>query len=217
MKHIWLNNPVIPNLSYFLRAGVLMRNRLNSSRQMELMSLWCMITVICSFDLDFSGYEKYHLVAWSMGVYIAPLLRDVLPEFTTAVALNGTPMPIDNEFGIPVRTFDLTLKYAAEGLKGKFYQNVFFDEAQVEKYWVNPVNRTIEDRVEELQALKTWIYDKPVDASGFYQKAYVSEHDKIIPPKNQRNAWEKLGVPVLPLPDGHFPFFNFTSWKEICK
>ncbi|MCM1009587.1 MAG: DUF452 family protein [Fusobacterium sp.] len=170
-----------------------------------------------TFDLDFSGYEKYHLAAWSMGVYIAPLLRDVLPEFTTTVALNGTPMPIDNEFGIPVRTFDLTLKYAADGLKGKFYQNVFFDDAQVEKYWANPVNRTIEDRVEELKALKSWIYDKPVDASGFYQKAYVSEHDKIIPPKNQRNAWDKLGVPVLALPDGHFPFFNFTSWKEICK
>lgn len=170
-----------------------------------------------AFDLDFSGYEKYYLLAWSMGVYIAPILRNILPAFEAAVALNGTPMPIDNEFGIPVRTFDLTLKYAAEGLKGKFYQNVFFDDVQVEKYWANPVKRTIDDRVEELQALKSWIYDKPVNAAGFYQKAFVSEHDKIIPPKNQHNAWQKLGVSVTPLPDGHFPFYNFKSWKEICK
>lgn len=217
MKHIWLNKSGNSELVIFFAGWSF------DAEPFKFLAADGVDVVVVydyrnlSFDLDFSGYEKYHLVAWSMGVYIAPLLRDVLPEFTTAVALNGTPMPIDNEFGIPVRTFDLTLKYAAEGLKGKFYQNVFFDEAQVEKYWVNPVNRTIEDRVEELQALKTWIYDKPVDASGFYQKAYVSEHDKIIPPKNQRNAWEKLGVPVLPLPDGHFPFFNFTSWKEICK
>lgn len=217
MKHIWLNKSGNSELVIFFAGWSF------DAEPFKFLAADGVDVVVVydyrdlSFDLDFSGYEKYHLAAWSMGVYIAPLLRDVLPEFMTSVALNGTPMPIDNEFGIPVRTFDLTLKYAAEGLKGKFYQNVFFDDAQVEKYWANPVNRTIEDRVEELQALKTWIYDKPVDASGFYQKAYVSEHDKIIPPKNQRNAWEKLGVPVLPLPDGHFPFFNFTSWKEICK
>lgn len=217
MKHIWLNKSGNSELVIFFAGWSF------DAEPFKFLAADGVDVVVVydyrdlSFDLVFSGYEKYHLAAWSMGVYIAPLLRDVLPEFMTSVALNGTPMPIDNEFGIPVRTFDLTLKYAAEGLKGKFYQNVFFDAAQVEKYWANPVNRTIEDRVEELQALKTWIYDKPVDASGFYQKAYVSEHDKIIPPKNQRNAWEKLGVPVLPLPDGHFPFFNFTSWKEICK
>lgn len=217
MKHVWLNKSGNSELVIFFAGWSF------DAEPFKFLKVDGVDVVVVydyrglSFDFAFSGYEKYHLVAWSMGVYIAPLLRAVLPEFATAVALNGTPMPIDNEFGIPVRTFELTLRYAAEGLKGKFYQNVFFDETQVEKYWANPVKRTIDDRVEELQALKTWIYDKPVDALGFYKKAYVSEHDKIIPPKNQRNAWEKLGVPVLPLPDGHFPFFNFTSWKEICK
>ena len=67
-----------------------------------------------TLDVDFSGYEKYYLIGWSMGVYIAALLKDKLPEFQRTIALNGTPMPIDNGFGIPHRTFDLTLKYAAE-------------------------------------------------------------------------------------------------------
>ncbi len=217
MKHTWLNKSGNPELVIFFAGWSF------DAEPFKFLKTDGVDVVVVydyrdlKFDLDFSGYEKYHLVTWSMGVYIAPLLRDVLPEFNTAVALNGTTTPIDNEFGIPVRTFDLTLKYAEEGLKGKFYQNVFFDEEQVQKYWANPVNRTIDDRVEELQALKSWIYDKPALADGFYKKAFVSDHDKIIPPKNQRNAWQKLGVPVTALADGHFPFYNFTSWKEICK
>ncbi len=168
-------------------------------------------------DADFSDYEKYYLATWSMGTYIAALLKDKLPKFERTVALNGTTMPIDNEYGIPKRTFDLTLKYAAEGLKGKFYENVFYGEEQLKKYWAAPVERTIENRVEELQRLKESIVENRVDAYGFYKIAYVSENDKIIPPRNQHNAWEELGVSVIILPDGHFPFYNFKSWKEICK
>lgn len=217
MKHTWLNKSGNSELLIFFAGWSFDAEPFKFLRTDGLDVVVLYDYRDLTLDLDFSGYEKYYLAAWSMGVYIASLLRDILPEFIATVALNGTPMPIDNEYGIPVRTFDLTLKYAAEGLKGKFYQNVFFDEAQVEKYWQTPVNRTVEDRVEELKALKSWINSKTVDASGFYRKAYVSEYDKIIPPKNQRNAWNKLGVPFYALPDGHFPFFNFTSWKEICK
>jgi len=170
-----------------------------------------------SFDVDFKGYEKYYLVTWSMGVYIASLLRNVLPKFEKAVAFNGTPTPIDDELGIPQRTFDLTLKYASDGLKGKFYQNVFFNAEQLEHYRENPVQRTIEDRVEELNALKKYIVEKSADALNFYNLAYVAEHDKIIPTKNQLRAWEKLGVNVKMLPDGHFPFYNFANWEDLCK
>lgn len=180
--------------------------------------------VLCFYDYneldltaDFSGYSEYYLVTWSMGGYIATLLKDKLPKFNKKIALNGTPMPIDNEFGIPQRTFDLTLKYAADGLKGKFYQNVFFNEEQLTRYFAQPVLRTIENRVEELHSLKDTILANPTYATGFYDVAYVSQNDKIIPPKNQIRAWEKLNVPIIELADGHFPFYNFTSWKEICK
>ncbi len=217
MKHVWLNKSGNKDLVIFFAGWSFDAEpfKFLAADDVDVVVVYDYRDLV--FDADLSGYEQYYLIAWSMGVYIAPLIKNMLPNFVNATALNGTPMPIDNEFGIPVRTFDLTLKFAAEGLKGKFYQNVFFDEAQVEKYWANPVKRSIEDRVDELKALKSWINDKPVDAKDFYKKAFVSEHDKIIPPKNQLNAWQKLQVSVTSLPDGHFPFFNFKSWKEICK
>lgn len=217
MKHAWLNKSGNSELVIFFAGWSFDEKPFGflDSTGVDVVVIYDYRNLL--LDVDFSGYEKYYLAAWSMGVYIAPLLADKLPACEKYIALNGTPMPIDNEFGIPLRTFDLTLKYAADGLKGKFYQNVFYDEEQVEKYWSCPVLRTIDDRVEELHALKSWISDKPVDARGFYNKAYVSEHDKIIPTKNQLKAWAKLGVQVATLPDGHFPFFNFKCWKEICK
>lgn len=170
-----------------------------------------------NFDLDLNGYEKYYLIAWSMGVFIAALLKDKLPPIEKAIALNGTPFPINNDFGIPNKTFELTLKYAEEGLKGKFYQNVFFDKNQLEKYLKHPIERTIENRVQELHSLKNIISKQNINTQNFYNIAYVAEHDKIIPPKNQIKAWESLNVKIIKLADGHFPFYNFKSWKEICK
>ena len=217
MKHVWLNKENNSSLVLFFAGwsfdGEPFKFLDNSG-----------FDVVCFYDyrdlnidVDFSGYDKYYLATWSMGVYIAPLVRENLPKFEKAIALNGTPTPIDNELGIPVRTFELTLKFASEGLKGKFYQNVFFDAEQLERYQKTPVLRTISDRVEELHILKNSIVSTPANAENFFDVAYVSEHDKIIPAKNQLNAWQKLNVPVIKLADGHFPFYNFTSWKEICK
>lgn len=217
MKHYWLNKSGNSELLIFFAGWSFDENPFKFLKTEELDVLVIYDYRDLTLDVDFFGYEKYYLVAWSMGVYIAALLKEKLPAFERTVALNGTPMPIDNEFGIPNRTFDLTLKYAAEGLKGKFYQNVFYGEEQLEKYWAEPVARTVEDRVEELHSLKKCINGTPAAARGFYKIAYVSENDKIIPPRNQHNAWEELEVSVIILPDGHFPFYNFKSWKEICK
>ena len=65
-------------------------------------------------------YKKYFLISWSMGVFSAYLLKDKLPEFSKKIAINGTPYPVDNEFGIPLKPFLLTLRHAEKGLEEKF-------------------------------------------------------------------------------------------------
>ena len=150
-----------------------------------------------------------------MGVYTAYLLKDKLPDFTSKIAVNGTPYPIDNDFGIPERTFDLTLKYAESGLQGKFYENVFSDKELLEKYLENPVKRTIQNRVNELQSLNELIRSQNITYNGnFYNKAIIGDNDKIIPTKNQIKMW---GNSAKIINSGHFPFYNYTSWDEICK
>ena len=168
----------------------------------------------------FEGYEKYYLISWSMGVYIAYLLRDSLPLFEKKIAINGTPFPVDNELGISIKTFELTLKYVDSGLKGKFQQNLFKAHDDYEKYLTSPVARSIENRAEELISLDTFIKGREVEYSKFYDCAIVSDTDKIIPTRNQVRCWEKFDTPIAMMDSGHFPFYEFTSWNEIldkCK
>lgn len=163
---------------------------------------------------DFGNYSKKILITWSMGVFAAYLLKDKLPQFDKKIAVNGTPYPVDDKFGIPHKTFDLTLKYAETGLQGKFYQNVFSSEEFLAKYLKNPVQRSIAERVEELVSLDKLIKNTEINYEKFYDKALVGLRDKIIPTKNQLAFWGDI---AQTLDCGHFPFYNYKSWDEICN
>ena len=76
----------------------------------------------------FAKYTKKTLLTWSMGVFAAYLLKDRFKDFDKKIAINGTPFPVDDEFGIPQKPFLLTLRHAKTGLEGKFYQNIFEKE-----------------------------------------------------------------------------------------
>ena len=165
----------------------------------------------------FPKYRTSTLITWSMGVYVAYLLKDILPKFDTKIAITGTPYPIHDECGIPVKTFDLTLKYVDTGLQGKFQKNLFKTPEEYEKYIKTPVKRTIENQKAELIALNDFIKNKKIGYEKFYDCAIISDTDKIIPTRNQKNCWEKFGTPYKILDSGHFPFFNFNSWEDIIK
>lgn len=166
--------------------------------------------------IEIPVYESYYLITWSMGVFIAYLLREYLPEFSKKIAINGTPFPIHNEWGIPHRTFDLTLKYVDTGLQGKFQRNLFKDDESFEKYMNNKVLREIPEQADELSVLKNLISNSKLSYDKFYDCAIISDSDKIVPTKNQINCWEgKLDVCIIE--SGHFPFYEFTGWKDILE
>jgi len=182
--------------------------------------------VVVFYDYNFiddfkkfeNKYEKIHLIAWSMGVYTAYTLKDRLPKFDTKLAINGTVFPVDNEYGIPEKPFILTLKHAEKGLEEKFYQNIFMNSEEYEKYTKTQVSRSIDNRVEELKNLYNRIQNSQKDYKKFYDKAIISSNDKIIPTKNQINFWTKYNTPYEIIESGHFPYYNFSDWKEIiCK
>ena len=169
-----------------------------------------------NFDLpEICQYKDYYLIDWSMGVFAAYQLRGKLPKFNKRIAVNGTPFPVDDEFGIPHKPFLLTLRHAKTGLEGKFYQNIFEKQEEFERYKTTPVERSIENREQELNTL----YDKIKTADkiyeNYYDKALVSNNDKIIPTKNQLNFWQSKAEIIE---SGHFPYYNFKSWNEIlCR
>lgn len=160
-------------------------------------------------------YKEYYLITWSMGVFTAYQLRDKLPEFKIKLAVNGTPFPVDDKFGIPQKPFLLTLRHAKTGLEGKFYQNIFDNQDEFERYMQSPVERSIENREEELKTLYDKIKVTEKIYTDYYDKALVSSNDKIIPAKNQLNFWQNKAEIIE---SGHFPFYHFNSWNEIlCK
>ena len=164
---------------------------------------------------DEKAYKNIRLVSWSMGVFIAYYLRDKLPEFSYKLAVNGTPFPVDNTRGIPERTFNLTLQYAETGLQGKFYKNVFSNDEFLDRYNKAAVERSIPERVAELESLDKFIKSQSLTYDGkYYDSAIVGMQDKIIPSKNQINCWNDIAIK---LECGHFPFYNFNSWDEILQ
>lgn len=169
-----------------------------------------------SIPIAILGYEEYFLITWSMGVFVAYLLKEKLPEFKEKIAINGTPFPVDNEKGIPIKTFDLTLKYVDTGLQGKFQRNLFKTEEEFQKYLQNPVAREIPNQASELVSLKKLIDKTDVDYKKYYNRAIISNTDKIIPTRNQHNCWDNV-CPVVVLNSGHFPFYDFESWNDILK
>ena len=146
------------------------------------------------------------------------LLRKYFNDFDYKLAINGTVLPVDNEYGIPVKSFELTLRHAVKGLEGKFYQNLFNKSEEYERYIKSSVQRSIENRVSELENLYDLIKNnKNIEYEKFYDMAIVSDFDKIIPPKNQSACHDKNNIPTITLPFGHFPFYSFSSWDEIIK
>ena len=160
------------------------------------------------------NYKHKTLLTWSMGVYAAYKLREIFKSFDTKIAISGTAFPVDNEFGIPEKTFLLTLRHAKAGLEGKFYKNIFDKNEEFERYLNTPVERSIDNRVDELKSLYENIKNSPKEYEKFYDYAFVSKNDKIIPPKNQIHFWETFKTPYKILESGHFPYYNFKRWKD---
>ena len=99
-----------------------------------------------------------------------------------------------------------------------FYQNVFLNEEEYNKYLANPVQRPIDDRVSELENLYTLIKNESgAGYEHFYDFAMISEVDKIIPPQNQKECHNRCKTEIGLLLYGHNPFYNFISWEDIIR
>jgi len=154
------------------------------------------------------SYNERFVVAWSMGVLVSTLF-DLMPK--KMIAVNGTPYPISDEFGIPVNIYKNMMSTYNELSKNQFMQKMFVSKDDIERFKVP--NRTVEEQKEELVSLMKY-YGK----NKKFDKVIISEKDRIIPTKMQKNYWNNCVVEsVVSLDSGHYPFFNYNSWQEIIS
>lgn len=156
-------------------------------------------------DIEFpnlGNYDKKYIISWSMGVMISTLFYDCFGKIDKYIAINGTPKPIDNKYGIPEKIYKLTLRGFNETSCQKFMERMFDSTPPISKF----SNRAFESQKTELANLMG-IEGKIIS----FDKAIVSKNDNIIPTKNQLNYWKNPEI----IESGHCPFFKYESWSEI--
>lgn len=160
-------------------------------------------------DLELSKYKNKFLITWSMGTFMSNIFFDMFNDIKTKIAINGTLKPIDNEFGIPVDIYNLTVNNFNELSCKKFIKRMF-----VGLEFPVISGRTIEELKQELIDIQNYTVTKYFS----FSKAVISENDKIIPTKNQHNFWNtQNNVEVKNIQGGHYPFLNYKKWDDILN
>jgi biotin synthesis protein BioG len=194
-----------------------------------------MFVPLCTDDFDFimfynysadealvlpetKTYEKITLIAWSLGVWAAEYLTSktgIVPD--VSIAVNGTPLPVDDQYGIPLHVFEGTLNNITEENIEKFYLRVFGDKRT---YLLN-IDRVPRRTIKSLHDELRWMYNRIMEQKepGFkWDYAVTSEKDRVFPAKNLNSYWSKEKDTkhiVLPMP--HYFFHNWASYTDFIS
>lgn len=161
-------------------------------------------------------YRAVDLVAWSLGVWAA---RNAgLGRIRRAVALNGTPFPIDPVRGILPEIFSGTLDHWCDATRSRFERRMFGGVDGDDRIGQVRSARSSSDQQEELRAIAAAV---PLSGerqapSWSYSKALIGGKDQIFLPGNQRTAWADTTVVMVDAMP-HFPFFHLDGWAEVLS
>lgn len=163
-------------------------------------------------------YTRITLIGWSLGVWAAEYLSPKIglkPDIT--IAVNGTPIPADDKFGIPLHIFEGTLNNISEENMEKFYLRMFGDKRTYKLNLERIPHRTVKSLHDELR----WLYNRIMEQKepGFqWNYAVTSEFDRVFPAKNLKSYWEKEETTkhiVLPL--NHYLFHKWNSFTDFIE
>ncbi len=166
-------------------------------------------------SLDLSKYDKIYLIAWSMGVWAAAnTIKQWDRQPDKSIALNGTERPIDNNYGIPEKFYELTEKGMDEKGREKFFNRMMRNKDEILAFPACKPMRPLEEQCEELRC----VHKQYTELKNCIQwnKVYIGENDVIFPAINQLNWWNNKAQ-IQKLASGHYPFYNFQNWDELIN
>ncbi len=170
-------------------------------------------TKIEQLSFDYNCYGRVVVIAWSFGVYVASLFN--LPESWLKIAINGTPLPINDEYGIPKKAFEVTLSSITTYGIAKFNKRI---SRGVASEFI-PTTRDKSSITEELQSL----YESSCNSipnTHNWEYAIISTNDLIFPTVNLLKYWNKRATfePIL-IEAPHYPFVGecIDILKKITK
>lgn len=166
-----------------------------------------------------TDYQEVYIVGWSMGVWALDRLAPHLPTPTKAIAINGTPLPMHNQYGIPDKIFRGTLEGLDDDNRARFNRRMCGGKKLLAVF-NSFAARSTEDLREELYGTYLQVKDLPDDTPTqlAWSEAIVSERDLIVPTANQLAYWQRHGVPCRQLKGvGHYPLLEYQSWEELIQ
>jgi len=167
---------------------------------------------------EMKTYKKITIIGWSLGVWAAEYYcrkLGIKPDLT--IAINGTPVAIDDKYGIPLRIFEATLENISNHNMEKFYFRVFGSRNHYEK------NRAIipEKTEKSLQDELRWLYNRmmePVDTGFVWDYSIIGSEDRIFRASNLTDYWsEHPETRQIIVPASHYIFDNWKSIKDLIK
>lgn len=165
---------------------------------------------------EMKTYEKVTLIGYSLGVWAAEYLlskTDIKPNVT--IAVNGTPLPADERFGIPLKIIEGTLNNLTDENMEKFYLRMFGGKKSYDANADRLPKRTLKSLHDELR----WLYNRMMEQRepGFrWDYAVTSAVDRVYPSQNLEAFWstqKNTRHIVLPLP--HYFFHKWNSLSEF--
>jgi biotin synthesis protein BioG len=166
---------------------------------------------------EIKTYKKVILIGWAFGVWAAEYLlpkTGIKPDI--AIAVNGTPIPADDQYGIPINLIEGTLNNLSEENIGKFHMRMFGDKRSYCDNFDRVPHRTIKSLHDELR----WLYNRIMEQKepGFrWDFAVSSEIDRVYPSERLKAYWDKESYTthmVLPLP--HYFFHKWKSFTDFA-
>jgi len=162
---------------------------------------------------DFAGYQRLHLIAWSMGVWMASrLLADRPALFASSAAIGGTLLPVDRQRGIPPDSYQAMLAGFGPETLAAFYRDMFDEPAHLARFLAHRPQRDLPGLRDEMAACRD-AFLSAGPGRDIYSRVIVTSRDRIFSGRNQLRAWGKERGEVAPWP--HFPFYHLADWRDL--
>ena len=161
------------------------------------------------------SYTQVDLIAWSLGVAISNIvMQPFQAKLHSALAINGSIIPIHNDFGIPPNIFQATINNLLDGGIAGFYRRMCKTPPVRKRFTSHQPDRTPDDLKNELIALHETLQNY-TPTTSIFTAVIICTDDKIVPPDNQAGCWSHFNVPYSLLKAPHFPFYEWSAWREI--
>jgi biotin synthesis protein BioG len=135
-------------------------------------------------------YDKITLIGWSLGVwaaeYFVPKLN-IKPNIS--IAINGTPYPFHDTFGLPVEKIDTYLESVDYDKVRELHLKSFGNTRGFDNNYDKISNHLIKSSLLEIR----WLYNRIMEQekpSLKWDYSITSKDDKLIPDENIDNYWE---------------------------